>query len=146
MTSVAWFRYNCIFEDNSVRNQTEKIEDGIYRGMIVSKSKMCQYHNALYPLTFLDSYNIEKILHLDWACWYYLTDDCAFSSYSAWLGFIPPEDMIQRFEAYYSLYPDKMPDAVLATWNHDLADLFCERFGYHIDIFQEEASVLLPNE
>ena len=146
VTSVAWFRYNCIFEDNSVRNQTEKIEDGIYRGMIVSKSKMCQYHNALYPLTFLDSYNIEKILHLDWACWYYLTDDCAFSSYSAWLGFIPPEDMIQRFEAYYSLYPDKMPDAVLATWNHDLADLFCERFGYHIDIFQEEASVLLPNE
>lgn len=125
-------RYNSVFWEKGMENQTVMLEDGIDAGLMVSPAWERSYHNTLKNLKVLEEYNPEKVLFLSKSTWYYLATDYEFCTYSAWIAGVT-EHSLDRLEAYYQLNPHKMPDAVFADTKYkDIAELFCQRFGYQL--------------
>ena len=126
-------RYNSVFWEKGMENQTVRIEDGIDAGLIVSEAWDRSYHNTLKNLQVLEKYDPEKVLFLSKSTWYYLATDYESSTYSAWIAGVT-EHSINRLEAYYALNPHKMPDAVFADIQYkEIAQLFCQRFDYQME-------------
>lgn len=136
-------RYNSVFWENGMRAQTQLIDQGIYRGLLVSKEKeeLCDLlEKQMEHVRKLASQN-TKILYLSQSTWYYLFNDYEMASYSGWLSGVNMFT-ISRLEAYYKLNPDKYPDIVFVdSYNHSMAKEFSERFGY--SIYQTEDCLLL---
>ncbi len=144
LSSVAYQRYKYVFWDSDIEYQTVFIEGGVFDGIYASEASVKTYLSEKEVLSRLDNYEAEDVLYLDRITWYYLAKDYGISGYSAWLGFLDDVTTIERLKLYYTLNPDKLPDAVLAgPDSSEVADLFCETFNYRADIY-ENALVLLP--
>lgn len=125
-------RYNSVFWETGMENQTVMLEDGIDAGLMVSPSWERSYHNTLKNLQILEQYDPEKVLFLSKSTWYYLATDYEFCTYSAWIAGVT-EHSVNRLEAYYRLNPQKIPDVVFADSKYkEIAEIFCQRLNYHM--------------
>lgn len=125
-------RYQSVFWEHSLSEQTEYIDDGIYKGLYISKEKEALYSAAVKQMEqlalFADSG--DNALFLSENTWYYLMNDYKVASYSGWLSGIHAYTL-DRLESYYSLNPDKIPDIVFAdSIHHAIAQDFSNRFQY----------------
>ena len=144
LSSTAYLRYKQTFLGEDVEYQTVMIDGGVFDGLFVSDKVAEAYLLEKEVLSYLDNYNVEKVLYLDVITWYYLANNYNFSSYSSWLGYADASASIERLKMYYSLYPEKMPDAVLANSDRaKITNLFCETFNYRAEVY-ENGVVLLP--
>jgi len=127
-------RYWIVFWENGIRYQTQLIDKGIYRGLLVSKEKeeLCNLIEKQMEQVREFASDNSKILYLSQSTWYYLFNDYEMAAYSGWLSGVN-ELSIDRLEKYYELNPDKYPDIVFVdSYNRSLARVFSERFGYSI--------------
>lgn len=136
-------RYQSVFWESSLNEQTEHMDDGIYKGLYISKSKKNIYANALKQMEQLSLFTKpdDQVLFLSTNTWYYLMEDYRVAAFSGWLSGIN-EVTLDRLEDYYSLNPDKIPDVVFADPEHSsIAQEFSNRF--HYPMHQIENGIIL---
>lgn len=140
ISSLAYRRYTDIFWDSGIETQNSYIEHGIQTGINVSTEKYDLYYNNLSALAVLDEYHPSKVLYLSPETWKCLSRDYELSNYSAWSS-----SSVQRYESYYTLNPDKLPDAVFCEPRDlNLATQFCEIFDYTLNS-HDQALILTPS-
>ena len=137
------FRYAKVFRDQmGIHNQTVLVETGPDRGIQINAFKSDFYQRADNDLKEICSRpEVRKILAVSDYCILYLMAEKEFATYSAWLY------DVDALDAYYTLFPEKKPDAIYFTGMYNLQ--FVPRFlekGFAVYQIDEEAetAILYP--
>jgi len=139
----AYQRYSKVFWSGGLEAQTEAIEHGSHKGLMVAADSYRIYCGKLEALERLKDYDARRLLYLSTDSWLYLNGGYEFGCYSSWPAGID-EATLARYESYYSLNPEKMPDAVFADSEHrEIAEKFCRMFSYSIDEY-DNCLILTP--
>lgn len=121
-----------------------RAEAGPYKGALLSGSLRDKYCRQMENASVLKEQGFRKVLFLSTDNWNYLFDDFDVCTYSAWLSGVNDHTLL-RLQAYYTINPEKLPDAVLVEpENREYGEKFCEMMNYRM----EEADsylLLLPN-
>lgn len=137
------FRYEKVYWDRSgIRNQTVLAETGPDRGIMINEDKSALYKQATVDLEEICSRpEIEKLLVVSDDCGFYLLAEKEFATYSSWLY------DVDALDPYYSLFPEKTPDAIYITGTYHLQSVpkFLEN-GFVLARIDEEAetAILYP--
>ena len=92
----------------------------------------------------LKEQGFQKVLFLSTHNWNYLFEEFDVCTYSAWLSGVNDHTLF-RLQAYYTINPEKLPDAVLVEFeNREYGEKFCEIMDYHMEE-TEGFLLLLPN-
>ncbi len=139
----AYQRYSKVFWSSGLENQIYSIEDGSHKGLMVAQDNYKLYYSKLEAMERLKDYDAQRVLYLSTDSWCYLNGGYEFGSYSSWPAGID-ETTLKRYESYYSLNPDKMPDVVMAETAHrETAEKFCQLFSYTMDEY-DNCLILTP--
>ena len=130
ITTEACLRYQNIYWSSGLNAQTERISEGVQKGLYVTPEYQESYTRDLEMLEVVDSFHGEQVLYLSETTWYYLQGKGKNASYSAWLSGVS-QYTLDQLEAYYAINPQKRPDVVY-TVDADIAAEFCKLFGYTI--------------
>lgn len=120
-------RWYSVYWEDSIKTQTELIENGPDKGIYVSKERYEIYEEEINRIENY-SYNGDSILYLSLNPWLYLYNDGLFEncSYSAWLASTP-----NRIMEYYVINPDKIPNNIYAEEEYfDNAEDLARKYGY----------------
>lgn len=114
-------RWNFLFWDTPMSDQTSVITDGPHKGLWVSPPK-----NARYMANYEAVKQLKPggtVLFFGESTYYYLFGNWRNGSYSAWLG-EPGAEVLGRLALYYRLNPEKLPDQVFieASYGNFAAD------------------------
>lgn len=121
-----------------------KVEDGCCKGLLVSRGSYDMYYAQMKDAACLKDRGYQKMLFLSDSSWYYLFDDFEMCAYSTWLSGVNDHTLF-RLQAYYTINPEKLPDAVLVEFeNREYGEKFCEIMDYHMEE-TEGFLLLLPN-
>ena len=121
-----------------------RIEDGPYKGALLSNSLRDIYYAQMEDASVLKEQGFQKVLFLSTHNWNYLFEEFDVCTYSAWLSGVNDHTLF-RLQAYYTINPEKLPDAVLVEFeNREYGEKFCEIMDYHMEE-TEGFLLLLPN-
>lgn len=121
-----------------------KVEDGFCKGLKVSRRSYDMYYAQMKDVASLKDRGYQKMLFLSDSSWYYLFDDFEMCTYSTWLSGVSDHTLL-RLQAYYTINPEKLPDAVLVEpENREYGEKFCDRMNYHMEE-TEDFLLLMPN-
>ena len=121
-----------------------KVEDGFCKGLLVSHNMYNIYYDQMEDVALLKEKGFQKILFLSDSSWYYLFDRFDICTYSTWLSGVNDHTLL-RLQAYYTINPEKLPDAVLVEpENREYGEKFCDRMNYHMEE-TEDFLLLMPN-
>ena len=121
-----------------------KVEDGCCKGLLVSRNMYHTYYDQMEDVALLKERGFRKMLFLSDSSWYYLFDNFEICTYSTWLSGVNDHTLL-RLQAYYTINPEKLPDAVLVEFeNREYGEKFCEIMDYHMEE-TEGFLLLLPN-
>lgn len=130
ITTEACLRYQNIYWSSGLNAQTERISEGVQKGLYVTPEYQESYTRDLEMLEVVDSFHGEQVLYLSETTWYYLQGKGKNAAYSAWLSGVS-QYTLDQLEAYYAINPQERPDVVY-TVDADIAAEFCKLFGYTI--------------
>lgn len=132
LASEAWLRYDKVFWEDGVSDQTCLIQYGPEKGLYATDAKKTYYDNIRLDMEKISAREPQarSAALLTGGCWYYLFTDWDWNVYSVWLSAYSGT-LRERLSAYYEINPDKLPDLVLIdkTMNLDLQS-FWEQAGY----------------
>lgn len=128
--SEGCLRYQNVYWSSGLNTQTERISEGVQKGLYVTPGSKEGYSWDLEMLKAVDGFEGEQVLYLSETTWYYLQGKGQNAAYSAWLSGVS-QYTLDQLEAYYAINPQKQPDVVYTTDAGIAAD-FCELFGYRI--------------
>ena len=137
------FRYEKVYWDGGgIHNQVVLAETGPDAGIFMNRKKHAQYEQSMTDIESICSRpDVQKILFLSLDSGLYLIAQKDFATYSAWLY------DVDALEEYYTVFPDKRPDAIYASGDYYLQfiPMFLEN-GYYIDKTDEnaETAILYP--
>lgn len=106
-------RWDPIFFDTTIADQTVEVSDGPSKGLLLSAYKSSDYLSAFESVSQLKPGGTVLLLVNRPDC--YLFGDWKNGSYSAWLGGTPKPNTLDRLELYYRLNPDKLPEQVFVN-------------------------------
>ena len=113
--SEAYLRYTGIFWERSIKEQTEKIEVGAEKGLLVTQQKYNDYNALYYDTEVLrESNEYDTVLIFSDHLALYLDTDKNIGSYSPWTT-TPDQITLTKLILYYRTLPDKLPDVIYAT-------------------------------
>ena len=136
-------RYRAVFwESAGMGAQTAMAEEGPERGLRMTPARLRDYEARLADAAVLrEDAQIGRVLFLSENTWLYLCAEKDFATYSAWLSGVN-ENSLARLEAYFTLFPERTPDAVcLDPGDEALAAPF-EAQGYERDPLPSGALLL----
>lgn len=108
-------RYAALFWDRPMQEQTERIEAGPEKGILVTPSRAADYYTLCDTIQNLEEYQkADSVLFLSNRTWLYLIEPKEMSAYSAWLSGVNNAS-IERLAVYYQLNPDKLPDCIFLS-------------------------------
>ncbi|MBR4473369.1 MAG: hypothetical protein IKS55_06985 [Oscillospiraceae bacterium] len=126
-------RYHLVYWDKDISFQTIPAEEGPEKGILMSQDAYEYYDITIKDIrTFCDRDDVQKVLFMTKLPWLYLVAQKEYSTFSAWEEPVNIHT-VERLRQYYSLYPEKIPDAVF--FDRDYADLMpeFEKDGYTYD-------------
>lgn len=123
-------RYQNVYWSSGLNTQTERISEGVQKGLYVTPGYKEGYTWDLEMLKAVDGFEGEQVLYLSETTWYYLQGKGKNAAYSAWLSGVS-QYTLDQLQAYYAINPQKLPDVVY-TMDADIAAEFCKLFGYRI--------------
>ena len=139
------YRYKEVFWEDGMETVTEKIDDGVEKGVYTSVYKKSEYQNVLKAKDYISMYHpdAKSILFFSDYTWPYLIfDNCTNSAYSAWLSGVS-QTTFERLKVYYQINPDKLPDIVyIDRFNADYALKFENEYGYASELLDTGAVIL----
>lgn len=131
---LAYLRYTSVFWEVSMEAQTEQMETGPEKGLLVTPYKK-QLYEALLEDTaaFRETEKTESVLYLSEYTWLYLASEgVEMSPYSAWLAGVNA-NTVARLTAYYEINPHKLPETVYAEAKYaDFARELCGQYDYQM--------------
>ena len=137
-------RYESVFWEKSMKEQTVLLESGSEKGLIVSQARSDRYQVSLQDAKEICADpSVSDILCLSNSVWMYLDmPDLGICSYSAWLYGLN-EHTLPNLKKYYEMSGHKLPDAVYVEQEKmKFANAFCEMFDYSLS-YLESGNVLL---
>lgn len=141
ISTEACLRYQNIYWSSGLNAQTERISEGVQKGLYVTPECQESYTRDLEMLEVVDSFHGKQVLYLSETTWYYLQGKGKNAAYSAWLSGVS-QYTLDQLEEYYAINPHKLPDVVYAT-DTSIAAEFCTLFGYRIAA-EDHGLILLP--
>lgn len=139
-------RWHDVFWDGEISAQTETIENGPSKGLIVTQSSMTSYSNVCSNVSNVKllAPDAQSILFLSNKTYSYLIcEDMENAAYSAWLATIDSR-CVDRLKAYYELRPEKIPDVILVDAAYtELTDSLTSIAVYRIDSLPNGADLLI---
>lgn len=125
-------RYSSVFWESGMSKLTVSLDEGIEAGLYTSEERADSYRRGLKVIDKVKELNVRKVLFFSKSTWMYLCEDFEFATYSAWLSGVN-ENALARLKEYYSLHPDKTPDAAFIDLeNKDMALQFSKVFHYEL--------------
>ena len=130
--SVFILRYQQLFWEGDMSEQTERILFGPQKGILVSSEKKSLYEGLLSETEILHSNpKIRNVAYLTKATWMYLTGEERAGIYGSCLSY--GVDNFDIYEKYYQMHLDKIPDAVyIENEYEDTADFFVKNYQFEI--------------
>ena len=122
--------------------QTEYIDKGPEKGLYVAENRKEEYEKVIDKLKKMkENDDISNVLLITRSAVAYLYVEKDSSAYSAWLGIIAAREgsnnvdayNIDKMEAYFTINPDKIPDAIFIDNGEDINDeyaSYCNLKGY----------------
>ncbi len=139
--SELYYRWDNVFWEGSVAEQTVLLREGPEAGLLVKPVKAALYEPHLEELRSLNSR--EKVLFLSERTWYYLCGDWQNASFSAWLSGVN-SNSVQKLLRYYAINEDKLPDLIYADKEAlPYIQPFIREYGFHVDRSTALGSILL---
>jgi len=120
-------RWNFVFWDKDVSQQTQLLEEGPQKGLLVTPERQAEYGAWADTMAHVEDETSLLVLAPD--TYLYLFGNRTNSSYSAWLG-RKEEATLPRLRLYYELNPEKWPDQVIATDKWPETAAYFEECGY----------------
>lgn len=143
---VFYYRYNSIFWDRTLSFQTERIELGSHKGLIVSNEKNEYYRERLEELKLIDT-DIESIAFFSNDTWLYLQSDRRNGNYSAWIPLHEDDKIIDKIKNYYSFEVNKLPDAFFIDKDFvDIVSPYAKEMGYIFSYKTDKESAIMYRE
>lgn len=109
LVGLGYDRVGFVYHDSPLNELTERIEEGPAAGLYTSARRGAQY-TSVYRAIAEYADGEGNLLILTIAPWAYLSSDMRCGSLTTW--HYPPDD--SRVERYYTLFPDRLPDVILA--------------------------------
>lgn len=137
-------RYESVFWEKSMKEQTVLLESGAEKGLLVSEARSDRYRVSLQDAREICADpSVSDVLCLSNSVWMYLDmPDLGICSYSAWLYGLN-EHTLPNLKKYYEMFGHKLPDAVYVEQEKKkFADAFCEMFDYSPS-YLESGNILL---
>ncbi len=137
-------RYESVFWEKSMKEQTVLLESGSEKGLLVSEARSDRYQVSLQDAKEICADpSVSDILCLSNSVWMYLDmPDLGICSYSAWLYGLN-EHTLPNLKKYYEMSGHKLPDAVYVEQEKmKFANAFCEMFDYSLS-YLESGNILL---
>ncbi len=136
-------RYKHIYFDSDIQYQTVLAEEGPEKGILMNPD-ISEYYNIseedIRVLTKGD--DTRKVLLLTENSWLYLSAQREYSTYTTWLQPIN-EHTVEKLQAYYELFPEKVPDAIYFDRDcQDLMPLFEESYYESDENVSEYARIM----
>ena len=139
--SELYYRWDNVFWEGSVAEQTVLLREGPEAGLLVKPVKAELYEPHWEELRSLNSR--EKVLFLSERTWYYLCGDWQNASFSAWLSGVN-ENSVEKLLRYYAINEDKLPDLICADSEaQPYLQPFLREYGFRVDGRTDLGTVLL---
>ena len=106
-------RYNSVFQEQGMSNQTELITQGPEKGVYASSEAFSLYNRCYDIITEL-ALPKEKVLCLSENTWLYLIFNGEIAAPSAWNSQMNGEGFLPRLKTYYNINPDKLPELIFS--------------------------------
>lgn len=126
-----YLRYDQIFWDTSVKNQTQLITTGPEAGIYVSAQDEQYYLNVTEGINWDRAGKIACITN---SCWINLMNEWEICIYSAWLSGTN-EYTLERLSQYYQMNPQKIPDVIFLERSSEIDP---EWFVQNMDYMKQE--------
>ena len=139
---VAWQRYIYVFGATDIKYTTEYLDSGIAKGLYETPEWRDIYVSKCREINDIkNDPDVGSILVVSSEWWMYLEAQKDIACYTTWTPNLDPKQL----EDYYSLYPDKRPDAVYIDKIYtDLAPYFVN-MGYTGSLTPEGGYILYPS-
>lgn len=136
------YRWNSVFWENGLEDQTVRMEEGPEEGLLVSEKMAALYLPRFRELQGLNSR--EKVLFLSKNTWYYLCGDWENAAFSAWLSGVN-QDSVEKLLDYYAVNEDKIPDFIYLDQQSDLdcAMPLMREYGFRVEQITPLGSLVL---
>lgn len=130
--SVFILRYQQLYWEGNMNEQTERILSGPQKGILVSSEKKSLYEGLLSETEIIHlNPEIRNVAYITKNTWMYLTGEERVGIYGSCLSFGIDNSYI--YEKYYQMHPDKMPDAVYIGKEYkDATKLFINNYQFKI--------------
>lgn len=143
LSTQGFMRYRSVFGDGGMSSLTVQADSGAQKGVWMSCVAFDTYSESLSILEKMMEYDKDKVLYLTMNTWYYLMSDQEMCTFSAWMSGVDKHSLY-RLAGYYEINPHKLPEIVyVEAWNEEIAEAFCQQFGYEMQII-DEGIILLP--
>ena len=107
--TIAERRIVYVFGAQDIRYTTEKLDSGIAKGMYETPEWRDIYYSKLSELAPVkEDGSVKTLLIVSTEWWMYLESEKDVASYTTWTPNLTPG----MLDDYYTLYPDKRPDAI----------------------------------
>lgn len=147
LSSEVYLRLNRSFDGASNEELVIKLLEGPEKGLIVTKETADEYNQKINELQEVSQ---EYLLEEDRVCfissdvWAYLfASKNRCGAYTTVETGRYTEDKKYKIESYYNLYPDKLPEFILADRDfRDLLEIFKQQYEYRIG-YTESGNIVL---
>lgn len=129
-------RYDSVFWETSMEAQTEVMEVGPEKGLLVTPYKKAYYESYLRDTAaFRQEDKAQSVLYLSENTWLYLAGEgIEMCPYSAWLAGVN-DNTIQRLIIYYDINPHKLPEVIYAEYQYaEFAFRLAAHYGYQAQL------------
>ena len=115
MGGLVSLRYTSVFWESSMEGQTEVMETGPEKGLLVTPGRKSYYEYLLADTApFREEAKAASVLYLSENTWLYLASEgIEMSPYSAWLAGVN-DNTVERLVIYYEINPHKLPQIIYA--------------------------------
>ena len=138
----ARLRYNTVFWEPGMREQTALAESGPERGILMSPERLDSYLEGERDAALIRSRpELQKLLFLSERTHLYLSTQREIAAFSAWLSKVN-ETSLERLERYYALCPEKLPDAIYIEPEFASYTARVEAWGYCAETLDSGAYLL----
>ena len=105
---------------------TEQMQGSVADGLYATVAENENYKRYLAATEKVRNYEGKNVLYFSWELWLYMADSKDNAAFSAWLSFTQEDMAAERLLDYWSLHPEKLPDAIFIDKDFINADVYAK--------------------